>query len=219
MKRIASIGIPSSIGQSGTALGFTLLTALISTEDKVLGGSGLLLGAYGIGNRLSSLIEIVIFGGVSALSTMVGQNLGADQNERAGEIVKRLFLAFIGISTAESIVIYLFRIPLYRFFIEDQTVIALGSTYITLFVPFFPFFTVFRLCMSVLEVAGRTKDSMILSLIRLWGMRIFLAYVFYFFLGMGAVGIWSGLAVGNVGSALLSIAWLLRGGWKQKIID
>ena len=219
MRRMASIGFPSSIGQSGTALGFTVLTSLISTEDRLLGGTGLLLSAYGIGNRIASLIQIIIFGGVSALSTMVGQNLGADLLDRAGEIVKRLFLTFIGISIVESIIVYLLRVPLYMIFIDNQAVVDLGSTYVTFFVPFFPFFAVFRLCMSVFEAAGDTRVSMALSLIRLWGMRILLAYVFYYFFGMGAVGIWTGLAFGNVGATILSLAWLSRGRWRQKIID
>ena len=219
MRRIASIGLPSSIGMSGTALGFTVLTALISIEDRALGGTGLLLSAYGIGNRLSSLIQIIIFGGVSALSTMVGQNLGADQTDRVDEIVRRLFITFIGIAAAESVVVYLLRVPLYRVFIDHPTVVGLGSTYVAYFVPFFPFFAVFRLCMSVFEAAGYTRVSMALSLVRLWGMRILLACVFYLFLGMGVTGIWIGLALGNVGAALLSIALLLRGGWRQKIID
>jgi len=104
-------------------------------------------------------------------------------------------------------------------FINDPSVVSLGSTYITYFVPFFPFFAVFRLCTSVLETAGYTRVSMILSIIRLWGMRILLAYVFYLFFRMGATGIWIGLALGNVGAAILSVAFLLRGGWRRKIID
>jgi putative MATE family efflux protein len=219
IKRIAKIGVPFSIGQSGSALGFNVLTALIATEDKVLGGTGLLLSAYGIGNRISSFLQIVIFGGVSAVSTMIGQNLGANQMLRANEVVKKLFFTFIGISIFQSIIVYFLRIPLYRFFINNQEVIRLGSTYITFFIPFFPFFTLFRLCMSVFEASGKTRVSMVLSLIRFWGMRILFAYIFYFILEMGSVGIWIGLALGNVLSAVLSLIWLSRGDWRQKIID
>ena len=219
IKRIFSIGIPSSIGQSGTALGFVLLTSLVSLEDGVLGGRGLLLSAYGIGNRLSSVINIIIFGGVSALSTMVGQNLGADQKERAGEVVKKLFLIFIAISVIESLIVYLLRIPLYKVFINVQEVIDIGSTYITFFAPSIPFFAVFRLCMSVFEGAGHTRVSMALSLIRLWGMRILLSYIFYFIFGMGAIGIWAGLAIGNFGAAIFSIVLLSRSEWRKKIIE
>ena len=219
MKRIVSIGIPSGIGQSGTALGFVVLTSLVSTEDGILGGTGLLLSAYGIGNRISSLINIIIFSGVSALSTMVGQNLGADQHDRASEVVKKLFLTFISISAIESVVVYLLRVPLYRIFIDAESVVEMGSTYIMFFVPSIPFFTVFRLCTSVFDGAGSTKVSMTLSIIRLWGMRILLAYVLYFVFGMGATGIWIGLASGNVGGAAVSLVWLSRGTWRKKIIE
>lgn len=219
MKRIVSIGLPSSIGQSGSALGFALLTSLIAAEDKLLGGTGLLLSAYGIGNRISSLIQIVIMGGVSALTTMVGQNIGADQVDRAKEIVKKLFTTFIAISIVESILVYILRVPIYQFFIDNQEVINLGSNYMAFFIPFIPFFTLFRLCTSVFQAAGKTKISMAISLIRLWGMRILFSYVFYFVLKMGVNGIWMGLALGDVGSAILSIAWLSRSKWHQKIIE
>ncbi len=49
MKKIVSIGLPSSIGQGGTALGFTALISLVAIEDRVLAGEGTLLAAYGIG--------------------------------------------------------------------------------------------------------------------------------------------------------------------------
>lgn len=219
MKRIVSIGGPSSLGQSGTALGFNLLTSLISTEDRMLGGTGLLLSAYGIGSRIASLIQIVIIGGVSALSTMVGQNIGANQVDRVREIVKKLFITFIAISIVESIFIYLLRIPIYQFFINNESVISLGSTFVTFFIPFIPFFTIFQLCTSVFQAAGKTKITMALSLIRLWGMRILFSYIFYFVFKMGVNGIWIGLSLGNFGAAILSIVLLLKINWQQKIIE
>lgn len=218
MRKIASIGLPSSIGQSGTALGFNVLTSLVSTADGELGGAGLLLSAYGIGSRISSLIQIAVIGGSTALSTMVGQNIGANKADRVNEIVKTLFTIFIGISVTESLLIYIFRVPLYEVFIAEPSVVALGSTYMTFFAPFFPFFTLFQLSMRVLQAAGRTKASMALSLIRLWAMRISLSYILYFVFDMGATGIWIGLALGNAGSAVLSLAYLSRGEWQRRII-
>ncbi len=219
MKRIISIGGPSAIGLSGTALGFVALISLVSIEDKLLLGEGVLLAAYGIGFRLVNFINIILWGGVSAISTMVGQNLGANQYERAGETVKKLLLTFFFLSLAGSAVIYFFRIPLYMLFISDPAVLETGSLFITIFVFSVPLFTVFRMVSGVFEGAGNTRPSMILSLIRLWGMRTLLAYVFYFFFGMGAAGIWLGMTLGNLGAAVISVAWLFRGSWKQKIIE
>ncbi len=219
MRKVVSIGVPSAIGLSGTALGFVALISLVSIEDKILPGEGVLLAAYGIGFRLVNFVNIVLWGGVSAISTMVGQNLGANQDERAGEIVKRLLLSFFILSLTGSAVIYFLRVPLYRLFINDPAVLDAGSVFITLFVFSVPFFTVFRMASGVFEGAGNTRPSMVLSLIRLWGLRTLLAYVFYFFFRMGAVGIWAGMAIGNLVAATLSVAWLSRGTWKQRVIE
>jgi len=219
MRKIASIGLPSSIGQSGNALGFTILTALVATEDRMLGGEGLLLSAYGIGSRITSLIHIIIIGGVSALSTMIGQNLGAGKMERSETIIKKIFTSFIGISIIECIIVYLFRNPIYRAFISDKAVISLGSTYMTYMVFFIPFFVAFRLCGGVFNAAGQTKASMGLSLVRLWGLRIPLSYLLALNMGLGAVGIWLGMGLGNVGGAAIALILLARGTWKTRVIE
>ncbi|NIP66721.1 hypothetical protein GWO18_01190 [Candidatus Bathyarchaeota archaeon] len=165
------------------------------------------------------MVNVILWGGVTAVSTMVGQNLGADQTRRAGKIVKRLLLTFFSIAAAASIGIYFLRGPLYQVFINDPAVLQMGSTFITFFIPSVPFFAVFRLSTSVFEGSGHTRPSMTVSLIRLWGLRILLSYAFYFILGAGAVGIWIGMAIGNFGAAILSVAWLSKGGWKKKIIE
>jgi putative MATE family efflux protein len=219
MKKVVSIGVPSAIGLSGTALGFVVLISLVSIEDRLLPGEGILLAAYGIGSRLINFINIVLWGGVSAISTMVGQNLGANQDARAVETVKKLLLSFVILSLTGSAVIYFLRVPLYTLFISNLEVLDAGSTFITFFVFSVPFFTIFRMASGVFEGAGNTRPSMILSLIRLWGLRTLLAYVFYFFLGMGAAGIWAGMAIGNFGAAALSVAWLSKGTWKRRVIE
>jgi len=219
LKKVVKIGVPSSIGQSGTALGFTMITTLVAAEDNVLGGMGYLLSAYGIGSRISSLVQIVIMGGTTALSTMVGQNIGAANMDRVNEIVKKLFSVFLGVAVVESIIIFIFRVPIYEFFITDPNVVSLGATYMTYFVPFFPFFTVFQLCMSVFQAAGKTRTTMILSLVRLWGMRILFSYILYYSFNMGALGIWLGLALGNITSAIMSLGFLWRSNWRERIID
>lgn len=224
IRRIVSIGLPSSIGQSGTALGFVTLISLVTMEDTALWrgnivAEGTLLAAYGIGSRIINMVNVILWGGVSAISTMIGQNLGANKNERAGQIASKLLISFFLLAAAASAIVYFLRIPLYKFFINDPAVLDMGSNFITSFVPSVPFFAVFRLVGGVFQGSGHTKPSMILSLVRLWALRITLSYAFYFILGMGAIGIWIGMALGNFAGAALSVAWLSRGTWKEKVIQ
>lgn len=219
IKKIFSIGVPSSIGQGGTALGFTVLMGLVATEDRIVAGEGTLLAAFGIGFRMMNLINVLLWGGVSAISTMVGQNLGADQKQRAGKLVKELLITFFFLSVMASGIVYVLRTPFFQFFINDPAVLDAGSKFIIYFVPSVPFFTVFRMVSGVFEGSGHTVPSMVLSLIRLWGLRIFLAYFFYYFFGMGAIGIWLGMALGNFVAAGISAFWLSTGTWMTKIIE
>lgn len=219
IKKIASIGVPSSIARSGSALGFVALMHLVTIEDKLLSEEGILLAAYGAGSRIMSIVHVMIWGGVTAVSTMVGQNLGANQNERAGEIVKKLLLFFFSATTVGSAAIYFLRVPLYQLFINDPAVLKTGSTFMTFMASAIPFFALFRLSGSVFDGSGHTKPSMVLSLTRLWGLRIPLSYVLYFVFWMGATGIWTGMTIGNFVGAILSVAWLSRGKWKKKVIE
>lgn len=224
IRKIVSIGLPSSIGQGGTALGFVALISLVTMEDTALWREGIveqgtLLAAYGIGSRIINMINVILWGGVSAISTMIGQNLGADQYERAGQIASKLLITFFSLAATASAIVYFLRIPLYRIFINEPAVLDMGSNFVTFFVPSVPFFALFRMVGGVFQGSGHTKPSMVLSLLRLWGLRITLSYAFYFMLGMGAVGIWIGMAVGNIAGASLSVAWMSRGTWKEKVIQ
>ena len=86
------------------------------------------------------------------------------------------------------------------------------------FVSFIPGFDVFRLTNSVFDAAGETRISMLLSVIRLWGMRVVFAYALHNIAGMGATGIWMGLSLGNGTAALLAVVLLLRVNWRQTVI-
>ena len=57
---------------------------------------------------------------------------------------------------------------------------------------------------------------MVVDIIRLWALRIPLAY----FLGMrfDSTGIWWGMALSNVGAAIVALFFYYRGEWKKQII-
>jgi Na+-driven multidrug efflux pump len=57
---------------------------------------------------------------------------------------------------------------------------------------------------------------MIIDIVRLWGLRIPLAYL----LGnqFGSSGIWWGMAFSNIISAILALFFYFQGGWKKQSI-
>ncbi|MCP5047095.1 MAG: MATE family efflux transporter, partial [bacterium] len=78
---LMKIGIPSAIGCSGSAVGFIVLVGIINRFGTVV------ISAYTIGTRLTLLFLLPAMGVSSAITAIVGQNLGADQVERAKAVV------------------------------------------------------------------------------------------------------------------------------------
>jgi Na+-driven multidrug efflux pump len=59
---------------------------------------------------------------------------------------------------------------------------------------------------------------MILDLVRLWGLRVPLAWFFAMALKLGSRGVWIGMTASNVVAGLLSLVLLLTVDWRQNVI-
>ena len=212
MKKIITIGIPASIGQSGVAFGFVILMKFVNKIGV------LAIGAYGIGNRLTNILFMVTGGITGASTTMIGQNLGADQEKRAENVALKTMKIVFLILMIGAIGMYIFREDMYRVFIDDMGVINEGANFIKLFVFSLPFFAVFQTVSATFQGAGQTKQQMIFGLIRLWGLRIPLCYILAFTLSYAATGIWIGMALSNILGSFVAFLWFLKGSWKKKVI-
>ncbi len=215
VKQILKIGLPSAIGQAGTAVGSVFLMGLISRLGVVA------VSAYGIGQRLIRLLNVAIWGLASPLTTMIGQNIGAEQESRASSVAKRAYaLSFSALITL-ALLVFLLRRPLFGVFIDDPEVIETGARFLSIFLWSIPFFGVYRLTSSVFRGSGHTKPPMIMSLIRLLPLRVGVSYLLAFGIvgiNLGTDGIWLGLFTSNFIVGIMAFIWFLTGTWKQRTI-
>jgi putative MATE family efflux protein len=210
--QILRVGTPNVIDHVGTSLGFTVLMGLVA------GFGTTVVAAYGVGQRIINLFNTAIWGATSALLTMVGQNLGADQPERAEAIARRGIRATFAVLVVLAAVLILLRRPLYLLFISDPEVIGWGKLFLAVFVPSVPFFGLFAASSSVFRGSGHTVPPMVMSLFRLWGLRVFLSWLLGYKLSLGPLGLWTGMALSNFLGGLALYGWLLRGTWKTKVV-
>ncbi|MFW6049137.1 MAG: MATE family efflux transporter, partial [Candidatus Bipolaricaulota bacterium] len=209
-------GLPSAIGQAGTAVGSILLMGLISRLGVVP------VSAYGIGQRIIRLLNVAIWGLASPLTTMIGQNIGAKNRKRATSIAKRAYALSFSVLLTLALFIFLFRRPLFRVFIDDPDVVHVGGRFLSIFLWSIPFFGVFRLSSSVFRGSGHTRPPMVLSLIRLLPLRVGVSYVLAFGIigvNLGTDGIWLGLFTSNFLVGIMAFAWFLTGSWKERTIE
>ncbi len=227
--KIFRVGLPSSIGQSANSFGFVILTRII------FGFGDVTYAAYVITTRLVNFLTSISRGISMAMGTMIAQNVGAENYERAEKIAKRTMVINFTIASLAVLIIGIFRVPIFRIFLDDPKVIAESKIVLEYFLVSVPFFNgIFIVVNRTFSSAGHTKKSMTLGVIRLWGLRIPLSYLFGY---VGAVtvlgitipladlfdftsrGVFFGMGLSNFLGALIALAWFMRGSWMKRIID
>ncbi len=217
-KRIFRVGIPASVGSSTTALGFVILTRIIFTLGGQFGEADVAFATYSITNRLTNFMFAFSDGISMAMGTMVGQTVGAKLYERAKIIAERTMAINFTILGAGTLLFIFFRVPIFRFFINDPAIIAESAKVVKYFAASLPFFGIFSAVNNVFQSSGHTKKSMALSIVRLWGIRLPLSY------GLGVLlrdtaGLWLGMGLSNVLGAAVALIWFLTGSWMRRIIE
>ncbi|MCD6507880.1 MATE family efflux transporter [Candidatus Poribacteria bacterium] len=213
VKKIVKIGIPSSMGSSGSALAFTMLMKVIASFGTAA------ISAHGVGIRVTSILRMPVFGLAAATATMVGQNLGADQIKRARRSVWTATGLGFMMMVAGGILCLLLRQYLVRVFIDDPDVVRLGARFFSIIAFSIPLFAVSRLTSSAFQGSGHTIYSMGLSLFNLWVLLLPSAYLAGRILGWGVTGVWMAMVWSNLITAVASLLLFVRGVWERKVIE
>ena len=207
---MVKIGLPTGIQQSLVSFGFVALTRIVNPfgTDVVAG--------YAAAARLDSFAMLPAMNLSMAVSTFVGQNLGAGRPDRVRRGYGAAMLMGAVISVTLTAVLILFRDSLIGLFSTDPGVLHYGGEYLTIVSSFYLLFTGMFITSGVLRGAGDTMVQMVITLAALWGVRIPVAALLSS--AMGTVGIWWSIPCGwSVGFALV-FAYYLTGRWKRKVV-
>ncbi len=216
IKKILTVSIPSSLGRFGESFGFLILWAIVyRLPNPDVAGA-----AYGAGNRIINITFLVIGGISMAMSTMIGQSLGADMEERTEKVAKIGLLTLLVLGFIIFLPIFFGRNILIEFVVPgNEAVIDTGGQFLMIFSLSIPFFCVFRGINQIMAGSGHTLQQMFLSLGRIWGLRLVFVAILALYLAMNDTGVWIGMAVSNMVAAGVSLLVYSLGWWKEKVIE
>ena len=208
--KIFKIGIPGAIGQAVTASGFAVVMGVISRFGPAV------ISAYGVGSRISSALSMIGFAISGAVTTMVGQFLGAKKFKKVDETVRWGFIETFVIVGTLALLLFFFGDLVTKFFINDPEVIRLGEIYFHLVSFSMPLFAMVSIVMGAFNGAGKTFLVAVVNVVRLWGVRVPL--VFWMAKAFGFKGIFYAMAISNALALLLGYAILRLVKWKEAVI-
>ena len=206
------IGLPTGFQQTFVALGMIALYGVVNRFGIDTNA------AFSAASRIDSFAAMPAMSFAVALSTFVGQNLGANKPER----VKRGFHATLLMTTVitllTSVAAVFFGGFLMKMFTDDVKVIAIGQRYLVLVGAFYIIFSSMFIVGSVMRGAGDTLIPMFITLFALWIIRIPLAFLLSQRSWLGTDGIWWSIPIGWMAGLMLSYTYYLTGRWKKKVI-
>lgn len=207
---ILKLGLPSAIGMSVTSAGFAVIMKYVAMFGPAV------ISAYGIGNRVTNLVSMISFGLAGAVSTMVGQFIGARRFEDAERTVRTAFFWNVIIIGFLSILTFAYAKQVTKFFINDPEVIKMGDIFFKYISFSMPIFTSYMIYNNALVGAGKTVLTMIGDILRLWGIRIPIIAVLA--TTMGFKGIFVGMIISNLIVFFVTYAFFRFSNWKKAVV-
>lgn len=210
MWRIMRIGIFASIQGIMRNVSGLILMRIVA----VYGTSA--VAAYGISMRLRMVVMMPAFGLATAVSTLVGQNLGANKPERAEKSAWITAALGFAIMTFFAGLYIVFSRSVIGFFRQDAEIIKIGTDYMRIVAGTFGFIGLSIIIGRALSGAGDTISPMVVTAIGFIGFRISLALLFSKVMALGLPGIWYGIAISTIIQGLMICFWFKTGRWKSK---
>ena len=214
MLSILKIGLPTAIGGSTMQFGFLLMTKNVNAYGTTA------TTAYGIGNKINSIITMPANGIGSAISTIVGQNFGAGNIKRTDKSyhialrIGAVFLFVCGMILSRRFIAE----PIVRFFTSDDAVVPLATDFLSIMALCCWTNAFYNVTQGLFQGCGHTMITMMVDASRIWVFRFLTLWVCATLLHMGVESIWYAVVVSNATSALILYILYWTGIWKHRTV-
>ena len=212
MWRLLRVSLPGAFQYTIAMSSYIFLMRIISAY-----GSAAVAG-FTIGIRIFAFTFLPAWGLSNAAATLVGQNLGAGQPERAERsvwITAKYNAAFL---IAVALVFIVAPKPLVGFFTTDPVVVAYGVDCLRYIAYGYGFYAVGLVVTQAFNGAGDTDTPTYVNLVCFWLLQIPMAYLLAQVLALGPRGVFITIAVCDSLLAVISVWLFRRGRWKLKVV-
>ncbi len=214
-RKLARIGLPASVEGVGRSLSVNLMLAIVGLFSTAV------VAGFGIAIRIFSLIFLPAIAVGRGVETMTGQNLGAEEPDRAAAAARIAAIVTFGVLSGIGAVVWLGAAPIAAVFTNDPEVIRVAEEFLRWVAPTFGFIGVMRAYNGSFRGAGKTLTAAVISIAMLGVIRLPVAYFAVrppALLGvesLGTIGIWVAFVVSNVAGAAMAYVWYQRGSWRD----
>jgi len=210
VRALASIAWPATFQFIVASGSWMILTRLVAESGGMDASAG-----YTVAIRCVVFFILPAWGLSNAAATLVGQNLGAKQYQRAEDSViliakyNAIFMSFV------MLLFVFFSEPIIRVFADKEIVVAHGSLALQIIGSGYIFYGIGMVMTQALNGAGDTRTPTVIYFICFWMFQIPLAYLLAVGFALGPLGAFIAIPVAETAIAVVSLFYFRKGKWKE----
>lgn len=209
IRSIIKIASPATLQFIIASGSWIVLAKLVAETGGTTASAG-----YQVAIRNVVFFILPAWGLSNAAATLVGQNLGAKEIERAEQSVFLTMKYNIVFMSCVMMLFIFFSNSIIRIFTKDEAVIAYGARSLQIIGTGYIFYGIAMVMTQALNGAGDTRTPTIINFICFWLFQIPLAYVLAKGMDLKATGAFISIPVAEALIALLAWYYFRKGKWK-----
>lgn len=210
LKIMLKVGIPFALQFSMLMISMLFVVSMVNSYG-VSASAG-----YGVGGKVDNFATLPVYAFASAAATMVGQNIGAKQYQRAKSVVHWCVLMTLACEFVVFVLVQTFAEGIITIFNDDPDVVAVGVRYLR-----FMAFAYLAHCaldgyQAMANGVGFSMLSFITCTIDGLIVRIPLAWLVGNVLGRGLDGVFFACVAAPFSAALICAVYFYSGVWRKQ---
>ena len=210
IKSIVKVAAPGVMQFVIASCSWIILAKLVADSGGDEASAG-----YQTALRIMMFFMLPAWGLSNAAATLVGQNMGANQLERATQSVfltakyNAVYMGIIMIFT------FLFAGNLMRFFTNDAEVVLIAKQAIYIMSTGYIFYGIGMVMVNAFNGSGDTRTPTWINLFGFWFLQIPLAYVLARYLNLNETGVFMAIPIAETAISIAGILLFRKGKWKK----
>lgn len=202
------LGLPAGVQNMSFALGTLVLQSLINRYQADF------MAGYNGASKIDTFAFLPIFSFATAVTTFVGQNIGANRMDRVKAGIKATLVISSVVCVFLSFLIMLTDRFMMRLFSQDSAVIAAGVAYLERIMPYMILLSILFVLNGALRGTGSTLVPLLATMASLWLVRVPLAYLLADWFGRD--NLFYSYPLGWLVGLLIVLPFYWSGRWRNK---
>ena len=210
---IVKIAVPAIVQYIIASCSWIILARIVAQSGGEIASSG-----YQTALRLMMFFMLPAWGLSNAAATLVGQNLGNKDPEKAEKSVLMTMKFNIIYMLIVSVIFYGLSNYLVSIFTTEEHIKLVAKEGMYILATGFLLYGIGMVMMNAFNGAGDTMTPTIINFVGFWLFQIPLAYMLTYHFNLKEEGVFIAIPVSETFIAILAFILFKRGKWKQKIV-